>query len=157
MRFMDRKFFHGALEPMDLAQPLVAEFNRGNMRAQLVGEGDRLAVQIGTRPGAPSGGTTAMTITIQKAPDGVVVQAGAQEWLGTAASIGKTTIAAIANPWNILGRLDDLAQDVENLQLTERVLGRAAASGSYARRKSRTLTAIKKGGVRLLRYRKSRR
>ncbi len=118
---MDRKFFHGALEPMDLAQPLVAEFNRGNMRAQLVGEGDRLAVQIGTRPGAPSGGTTAMTITIQRAPDGVVVQAGSQEWLGTAASLGKTTIAAIANPWTILGRLDDLAQDVQNLQLTERV------------------------------------
>ena len=78
-------------------------------------------MQIGTRPGAPSGGPTALTITIQRAPDGVVAQAGSQQWLGTAASLGRTTIAALANPWNLVGRLDDLAQDVENMQLTERV------------------------------------
>jgi len=118
---MEQKFFHGELSPMDLAQALVAEFNRGNMRAQVVGGADKLAVQIGTRPGAPSGGTTALTITIQRAPDGVVAQAGSQEWLGTAASLGRTTIAALANPWNLVSRLDDLAQDVENIQLTERV------------------------------------
>jgi len=121
MPFVDQKFFHGELSPLDLAQALVAEFNRGNLRAQVVGGTDKLAVQIGTRPGATTGGSTALTVTIQSATDGVLVQTGTQAWLGTAASLGQTTIAALANPWTVLGRLDDLAQDVENIQLTERV------------------------------------
>lgn len=117
---MDQRFLHGELEPAVLAQALVAEFNRGNLRAQVLEQPDGIAVQIGTRPGAPSGGQTALTITLQKAPDGLLVQMGQQEWFSTAASLGRTTMAALMNPWNLLGRLDDIAQDVENLQLTER-------------------------------------
>jgi RNA polymerase subunit RPABC4/transcription elongation factor Spt4 len=30
-------------------------------------------------------------------------------------------MAALLNPWSLLNRLDDIAQDVENLQLSERV------------------------------------
>ncbi|HSR21203.1 MAG TPA: zinc ribbon domain-containing protein [Anaerolineales bacterium] len=117
---MESKLYHGRLEPMDIARGLIAEFNRGNLVAQLIGERDELAVQITTRPGATSGGQTALTITIRRGADGVLVQSGTHEWLGTAASLGRTTIAALANPWNLLHRLDDIAQDVENIQLMER-------------------------------------
>ena len=112
---------HGNVEPQELAQSLLAEFNRGNLRAQALQHPDGIAVQITTRPGAPSGGQTALTVTFEKVPDGVMIRLGQQQWLGTAASLGRTTIAALMNPWNLLGRLDDIAQDVENLQLTERV------------------------------------
>jgi DNA-directed RNA polymerase subunit RPC12/RpoP len=128
---MDRRIYHGSITPADIARSLIAEFDRGNLRAQVLGQGDDLAVQIGTRPGATSGGQTALTVTIRKAEDGVLVQAGSQEWLGTAASLGQTTIAALANPWNLLHRLDDLAQDVENMQLMDRVwavIGRTASA-----------------------------
>jgi hypothetical protein len=118
---MERKLFHGDLQPMDIARGLVAEFDRGNLRAQVLGDGDDLAVQIATRPGSTSGGPTALTISIRKAADGVWVQSGSHEWLGTAASLGQTTMAALVNPWNLLNRLDDIAQDVENMQLMERV------------------------------------
>jgi DNA-directed RNA polymerase subunit RPC12/RpoP len=118
---MEQRFLHGDLEPHELAQSLLAEFNRGNLRAQALQQTDGVAVQIATRPGAPSGGHTALTVTFQKAPDGVMVRLGQQEWFSTAASLGRTTLAALLNPWNLLGRLDDIAQDVENLQLTERV------------------------------------
>jgi predicted RNA-binding Zn-ribbon protein involved in translation (DUF1610 family) len=118
---MDSKFYHGQLSPADIASALMAEFDRGNLRAQVVGRSDDLAVQIATRPGTSSGGQTALTVTMRKSADGILVQSGSQEWLGTAASIGRTTIAALANPWNLLGRLDDIAQDVENIQLMERV------------------------------------
>jgi hypothetical protein len=118
---MDSKIYHGDLSPMDLARGLVAEFNRGNLRAQIVGTDDDLAIQIATRPGTTSGGTTALTVSVRKSPDGVVVQSGSHEWLGTAASLGKTTIATLVNPWNLINRLDDIAQDVENIQLMERV------------------------------------
>ena len=118
---MDRQIYHGNLNPSDIAQALLAEFNRGNLRAQILGQTDNLAVQIGTRLGAASGGQTALTVTIQKVTDGVMIQIVQQEWLGTATSLGWTVVAALQNPFSLIGRLDDIAQDVENLQLTEHV------------------------------------
>ena len=35
--------------------------------------------------------------------------------------MGETVIETLMNPWNLLGRLDDLAQDVENLQIHDKV------------------------------------
>jgi len=118
---MDQRIFHGNLKPADVAQALLAEFNRGNLRAQILGQSDNLAVQIGTRPGASSGGQTALTVTVQKAPDGVLIQVGEQEWFSVAASLGWTAFAALRNPFNLINRLDDIAQDVENLQLNEHI------------------------------------
>jgi Double zinc ribbon len=118
---MDRQIYHGDLNPSDIAQALLAEFNQGNLRAQIIGQTDNLAVQIGTRLGAASGGKTALAVTIQKVSDGVMIQIGQQEWLGTATSLGWTVVAALQNPFSLISRLDDIAQDVENLQLTEHV------------------------------------
>jgi hypothetical protein len=71
--------------------------------------------------GAQSGGHTALTITIQDTDDGIMVEIGQQAWLGVAASLGQTAISALRNPFSLLGRLDDLAQDIENMQLSDRV------------------------------------
>ena len=136
---------HGNVEPQDLAQSLLAEFNRGNLRAQALEHPDGVAVQITTRPGTRSGGQTALTVTFEKVPDGVMIRLGQQEWLGTAASLGRTTIAALMNPWNLLGRLDDIAQDVENLQLTERVwneIDRAAKAAGASHELSERLRRV---------------
>src|SRR5512138_3470392 len=117
---MDRRIFHGNIKPTDIAHALMAEFNRGNLRAQVVGNTDKMAVQIATRAGAMSGGQTALTISIQTVEDGIMVEAGQQAWLGVAASLGQTAISALRNPFSLLGRLDDLAQDIESIQLNER-------------------------------------
>lgn len=118
---MERKIFHGKITPQDIASALIGEFNQGNLRAQTVGNGNKLVVQVGTRPGASSGGQTAMTVSLQKIEDGVIVEIGQQAWLGVAASLGASALAAIKNPLNLLGRLDDIAQDIENLQISERI------------------------------------
>ncbi len=145
---MEQQFFHGDLQPADLAQALLAEFNRGNFRAQILGQSDSLAVQIGSRPGSPSGGQTALTVSVQKVPDGLMIKIGQQEWLGTAASLGWTAFAALRNPLSLIGRLDDIAQDVENLQLTEHVwqvieqtMRAAGASHQLSERLSRVTCA----------------
>ena len=52
---MQRRIFHGILSPTDIAQALLAEFNQGNIRVQVFGKSDKLAIQIGTRPGTMSG------------------------------------------------------------------------------------------------------
>jgi len=41
--------------------------------------------------------------------------------MGVAASLGQTAMAALINPWNLLGRLDDIAQDIENIKLPDEV------------------------------------
>jgi hypothetical protein len=118
---MQPRIFHGNLTPNDIARALIGQFNRGNLRAQQLGSGDQVVVQIATREYAQSGGQTALTATLQKVEDGVAVQIGKQGWLGVAASLGQTAMAALLNPWNLLGRLDDIAQDIENLQLSDQV------------------------------------
>jgi hypothetical protein len=121
MHFMDRKIFHGNIRPMDIAHALLGEFNRGNFRAQTIGESEKMVVQVGTRPNSASGGQTAMTVTIQQLEDGIIVVLGQQAWLGVAASLGVSALAAIRNPFSLLGRLDDIAQDLESLKLSERI------------------------------------
>jgi len=118
---MEQRIYHGNMTPSDLAEALLAYFNHGNLRTQTVGNRDEMSVQIATRPGAASGGETAVTVQLKKVEDGIAVSVSEQAWLGVAASMGQTVIATLMNPWNLLGRLDDLAQDVENLQINEKV------------------------------------
>jgi hypothetical protein len=118
---MERKIFHGKIKPVDIAQALLGEFNQGNLRAQTLGQSDKMVVQIGTNPGSMSGGQMAITVTIQKWEDGIMVELGQQAWLGVAASLGASALAALRNPFSLLGRLDDIAQDIESLQIGERI------------------------------------
>lgn len=134
---MERRIFHGNIKPNDIAHALMAEFNRGNMLTQVVGNKDNMAIQIATRMGAPSGGQTALTINLQTVEDGIMVELGQQAWLGVAASLGQTALSALRNPFSLLSRLDDLAQDIESIQLNEKtwqVVERAVATlgASYA-------------------------
>ena len=118
---MEQRIYHGNLSIQDLGEALLAQFNRGNLRAQQFGDAERLIVQIASRPGSSTGGDTAVSVILQKVEDGVAVRVGQQAWLGIAASLGTTALAALKSPFNILGRLDDLAQDIQNLQIDEQV------------------------------------
>ena len=132
---MDIRIFHGNITPTDVARVLMAVFNQGNLQTQLVGENNNLTVQIASSQWARSGGRTALTVNIQQIEDGVMVELGQQEWLGVAASLGTTVLSAVLNPINLLGRLDDIAQDITNLQLNEKIwqvvesVTRAAGAG----------------------------
>jgi len=143
---MERKIFHGNIDPVDIAQALIGEFNQGNLRAQTIGQTEKMIVQVSSQPDSTSGGQTAMTVTIQKLEDGVMVELGQQAWLGVAASLGMSAIAAIRNPFSLIGRLDDIAQDIENLQLSERIWqviaqsARAVGASTELSDRLRTLT-----------------
>lgn len=118
---MEHKIFHGQFSPEELAECLQIHFNRGNLVVQRIEYEDGLGVQIKTREFRTSGGDTALGIFLKKVEDGVSVQVGQQNWVGIAASIGYSALATFINPVNLLGRLDDIAQDVEYLQLTDEV------------------------------------
>jgi DNA-directed RNA polymerase subunit RPC12/RpoP len=118
---MEQRTYHGPVTPPTLAQALIAEFDRGDLRAQMIGEAGQILVQIASRAHQESGGRTALTVQLSKIEDGVLVRLGQQEWLGVAASLGTTALWALKNPWSLLGRLDDIAQDLVSIQLTARV------------------------------------
>jgi hypothetical protein len=142
---MDRRVFHGKLSPTDIAQALLGEFNQGNLRAQTMGQSAKMVVQIGTSSNAVSGGQTALTVTIQKVDDGVMIEMGQQAWMGVAASLGASAFAALRNPFSLLGRLDDIAQDIENLQLADRiwqVIEQAARSAGASHQLSDNLSRL---------------
>ena len=128
---MEQKIFHGTISPIDFAHSLVAKFNRGNYRVQQINNNDQTIVQIATARYAQSGGQTALSITIRPVEDGVCIDVGEQHWLGVAASLGVSAFAALSNPLNLLSRLDDIAQDIESLQLKDevwKVINQTAAS-----------------------------
>lgn len=142
---MDRKVFHGALRPAHISQALLGEFNRANLYAQAFDQGAKTIVQIASRRGAASGGQTAMTVTVESVEDGIMVELGEQALLGVAASLGLSAWSALRNPFSLLGRLDDIAQDIENLQLADkiwRVIDRAASAAGASAQLSDRLKRI---------------
>jgi len=118
---MDRRIYHGDLVPEDFGKAIIAHFDRGNYTAQQFVHKGKVIVQVASLQRPMSGGQTALTVYLEPIDDGVAIQIGEQAWLGVAASIGTTILSIWKNPLNLLHRLDDIAQDVESLQLTEQI------------------------------------
>jgi hypothetical protein len=118
---MDRRIYHGNISPQDLGQALLAEFDRGNLQVQEFHNKEKVFVQIATQEWLRSGGHTAISVSIEPHQDGIAVQIGKQSWFGVVASLGQTALSTLLNPWNLLARLDDLAQDVESINLSEQI------------------------------------
>lgn len=115
---MEQRIFHGDITPHEIGRALIARFNRGNLMARQYGERDKVIVQVASHQFASSGGQTALTVNLEKVEDGVAIQIGKQAWLGVFASLGTTILSVWRSPFNLLNRLDDVAQDIENIQLT---------------------------------------
>ena len=118
---MEQRAYHGDIQPGDLAQALRAEFGGRAYRVQQLGDPDHLVVQIALPEVPASGGATSLTVHLVETDSGVHVRVGQQAWLGVAASLGMTALAALRNPFSLVGRLDDLAQDLASIQLRDRV------------------------------------
>lgn len=116
---MEPRIYHGNITPSDVALRLIGHFNRGNYLVQQIDGDNEIVVQISTSANAAAGGQTALSISLRKVEDGISVQMGQQACYGVAASMGYTVFTALRNPLALLSRLDDLAQDIENLELTD--------------------------------------
>jgi hypothetical protein len=145
---MERLAYHGPITTEDIANALTAEFNRGYLRAQTIGDDDAIVVQITTVRHPTSGGRTALSVHLSRIEDGVQVQFGQQEWLGVAASLGQTALGALLRPASLLARLDDLATDINYLQLKDQVketierVATAAGASFQLSERLRRLTCI---------------
>ena len=118
---MKTKTYHGDLKLDQVSQALANFFNRGQLIAKLNRAGDQAFLQIATREDRNSGGRTSLGVSLRQVDDRLEVQVSEQSVLGIAASLGATALLALRNPLNLLGRLDDLAQDIEHLELDDQV------------------------------------
>jgi ribosomal protein L40E len=118
---MEQRAYHGPVSPEAFSRALLSEFGGGGYQVQQLGDPDHLVVQIGHAGFASPGGQTSITVHLVEVEDGVLVRMGQQAWLGVAASLGTTALAALRNPFSLLGRLDDLAEDINSLQLKDRI------------------------------------
>lgn len=118
---MNQRIFHGTITPDDIADSLLIHFNRTNLEAQKFYISNQTAVQIRSRQLRESGGDTAISVMIQTVEDGISVQIGQQAWFGLFASLGVSALRTLINPVQLMGRLDDIAQDVENFQLQDEI------------------------------------
>lgn len=118
---MNRKTYHGNLDINEVASALANFFNRGPLTTKLDRNENQAFLQIVTRGGHPSGGQTALGVMLRQVDDRLEVEVGKQAVLGLAASLGTSALLTWLNPLNLLGRLDDIAQDIENLSLDDQV------------------------------------
>ena len=116
-----QRFFHGDITPTDIAQSLSSEFEASHYIVRKKVAKDQIIIQISTRNRPISGGKTGITVFVQKVPDGIAVHLGNQSQFGILASIGQTTFMLLKNPWNIINRIDDISQDIQNIQLSDRI------------------------------------
>ncbi len=118
---MTTKIYHGNITAKTLAQAISTRFTDEDLLARYSKNDDQYIVRIASRRDAQSGGKTSIGVVLQQLEDGVAVRIGKQDWLGIAASLGVSALTLRMNPFGLIGRLDDIAQDIENLSLDDRL------------------------------------
>lgn len=142
---LQQRTYHGDLSADDLASALLADLTGLGLESQVIGEPDHRVLQFGSPDWPRSGGRTSLTVHLIETEDGVLVRVGEQEWLGVAASLGATALMALKNPFSLIGRIDDVAQDIQSLGLRERVwkaIGHAADGLGASLKLSETLRRV---------------
>jgi hypothetical protein len=139
---MKTKTYHGDLNAEEIAITLANFFNRGGLAAQSSVNDSTAFVSIASRADRGSGGRTSLGVSLKQADDRLEASVGDQSMFGLAGSLGASAFLFWLNPLNLLGRLDDIAADVENLTLEDQVwklLDRMAANGGASTQLSRRL------------------
>jgi hypothetical protein len=137
---MKTKTYHGKLDAEEMAITLANFFNRGGLSAQSSVKGEAAFVQISSRAGHGSGGRTSLGVSLRENDGHLEATVGDQSLMELAGSLGASAFLFWLNPLNLVGRLDDIAADIENLTLEDKVwnlLDRMAANGGASERLAR--------------------
>lgn len=117
---MEQRTYHGKITPEELAQALTARFSGDDLSATVAGEEGRLLVSISSS--GWQGGRTALQVGLSAVVSGgVLVTVGEHDVLGVASDLLQTGLAAMVNPLTVIGEMNDVARNVERLQLPKLV------------------------------------
>jgi hypothetical protein len=120
---VEQRVYHGAITPNELAEFLIQKYDpQPDLQAQLIGQGDALAVQVG-RGDVPEKLRHAVTVGITRSDEseqGVVVTLGQQQWITPqmatyAAMIG--LVSLLVTPWALFALLWPVSEMVGNTSI----------------------------------------
>lgn len=112
---MEQRTYHGKITPDELAQALTARFDGDDLSATVTGEEGKLLVSISSS--GWQGGRTALQVGLSAVSSGVLVTVGEHDVLGVASDLLQTGLAALVNPMSVIGEMNDVARNVERLEL----------------------------------------
>ena len=118
---MAKKIFHGNFTPDDLAALLICISTVAILKCKRLAQEMRSRCKFGQKGRLNPAGKLRSALSFQAFDDGVIISSGEQQWMGIAASLGYSALAALRNPLSLLGRIDDIAQDIEYLNLEEEI------------------------------------
>lgn len=116
---MEQKTYHGSITPRQVAEALVARFSGDDMTVAVSGDDDKMMLNISST--GWRGGRTALAVGLSPVRGGVMVTVGEHNLLGVAADLLQTGLGALRNPLTIIGEIDDVARNVEHLNLPAQV------------------------------------
>jgi hypothetical protein len=116
---METRTYHGKVTPRDVAGVLVSRFSSDDLSAVTSGDGEKIIVNISSA--GYQGGRTALAVGLSPASDGVMVTVGDHNLLGLAADLVQTGLGAWRNPLALIGEIDDVARNVEKMNLPAQV------------------------------------
>lgn len=116
---MEQRTYHGKVTPRDIADVLVSRFTSDDLSAITTGDDEKIIVNISSA--GYRGGRTALAVGLGPVSDGVMVTVGDHNLLGVAADLVQTGLGALRNPLVLIGEIDDVARNVEKLNLPAQV------------------------------------
>lgn len=109
-------------QPDEFIRSLVHEFDTDSFDVFTEIEPDEtISAHLTSQNQFGGGSRTSIYVYVRKQKDDLLITVSEQEWSSIASSLGKTIFSTVINPINLLHRLDDIAVDVQNLQLGDRV------------------------------------
>ena len=132
---MEQRTYHGKITTREVAEALLGRFHGDDMSVAMSGDDDKIMLNISSA--GWQGGRTALAVGLSQVSAGVMVTVGEHSLLGVAADLLQTGLGALRNPLTIIGEIDDVARNVERLNLPAQVwetvdhYARSVGAGSY--------------------------
>ncbi|NDJ52728.1 MAG: zinc ribbon domain-containing protein [Chloroflexi bacterium] len=120
---MSERTYTGKISAVGLADNLIHTFTTGHLMARYrVREQQFVDLQIRSRESDRGGQwRTVLTMTFTQRTDGIHVDIADHNWVGSATDLLSEGARSFRNPMRLLGRLNDVVEDVQTLQLPQQV------------------------------------
>ena len=105
-----------------LAEHLAAFLDNETYDVHLISRSDdQIKLQVSNDRRLRSGSRISVVVSVINHAESSLIQIGDPEWMNIAGSIGATLLGTLIRSVNIIGRIDDLSVDLNNVQLPDRV------------------------------------
>jgi len=119
---VEQRAYHGQIEVEPMAQALAAQFDTGTTHARwLKLENGAALVQVWSRRVERDDPVAMLTLRLTPSATGIVATMSEERVEGVFLDLVKTGVKALLQPLSLLGELDDVARNIQQLRLRDAV------------------------------------